>query len=230
MACPDRLGQEQDHLDPTDLGVAGRNAGDMGNGEEIEEDLEDLADLAGLAVDLRGEQELVLVLVEDEIRSEEADSIVSMMYTNYSTVEKGNPRNQKEGNGNLHMGFALSENKSRFTSEILHHLGACACRSNAQASIPSGSIEKLNLLRELQDHWAPAGACSLSQPAPPRSSGPSHRYRERQCTHRRYLKVGFLHRDCPFVLLCRMRRHFQARPLTFRNLSRGECQHIYASR
>ena len=51
------------------------------------------------------------------------------------------------------MGFALSENKSRFTSEILHHLGACACRSNAQASIPSGSIEKLNLLRELQDHW-----------------------------------------------------------------------------
>jgi hypothetical protein len=94
MACPDRLGQEQVQLDPTDLGVAGRNVGDMGNGEETEEDpedLEDLVDLAGLAVvDLRGEQELVLVLVlvEDEIRSEEGDSLVSMMYTNYSKVKR----------------------------------------------------------------------------------------------------------------------------------------------
>ena len=49
MACPDRLGQEQDHLDPTDLGVAGRSVGDMGNGDESEEDLEDLEDLAGVA-------------------------------------------------------------------------------------------------------------------------------------------------------------------------------------
>ena len=87
MACPDSLGQEQDHLDPTDLGVVGRNVGDMGHAEETEEDLEDLGDLgvlAGLAVvDLGGEQEqelvLGLVFVEDGIRSEEADSIVSMI-------------------------------------------------------------------------------------------------------------------------------------------------------
>jgi hypothetical protein len=128
------------------------------------------------------------------------------------------------------MGFALSENKSNFTSEILHHLCAYARHSDAQAMMPSGLMEKLNLHRELQDHWAPAGVCSLSQPAPLRFSGPSHRYRGRQCTHRRHLKAGFLHQDCPFVLLCRMRRHFRARPLMSQNLSRGECQHICAKR
>jgi hypothetical protein len=139
MACQDRLGQ--DHLDPIDLGVAGKSVEDMGDAEETEdlEDLEDLGDLAGPAVvGLSGEQELVLVLVEDEIRSENAGKMVSMMYTGYSTVEKGNPRhsNQKEGNGNLHMGFSLSENKGKFTSEILHHLCACAFERHAQAMIP----------------------------------------------------------------------------------------------
>jgi hypothetical protein len=83
MASPDslELEQEQGHLDPIDLGVAGRNVGDMGHAGETEEDLEDLGDLEDLVVvDLGGEQEQVLVLVEDEIRSEEADSIVSMIY------------------------------------------------------------------------------------------------------------------------------------------------------
>jgi len=226
----------QDHLDPTDLGVAGKSVEDMEDAEETEEDLKDLEgleDLAGPAVvGLSGEQEQELVLVEDEIRSEKTARIVSMMYTDYSTVEKGNPRhsNQKEGNGNLHMGFALSEYEGKFISEILHHLSACAFGRHVQAVIPLDWIEKINLLRELQDHWAPVGAWSLSQPEPPRFSDPSHRSRGRQCTRRRHLKVAFLHRDCSFALLYRMTRRFQARPLMFQNLSREECQRICASR
>jgi hypothetical protein len=50
MACPDSLGQEQDHLVPTDLAVLGRSVGDMVNVEETDEGPEDLKGLAGLAV------------------------------------------------------------------------------------------------------------------------------------------------------------------------------------
>jgi hypothetical protein len=95
MACQDSLGQGRDHLDPTDLEVADRNVGDIGN-EETEEDLEDLGDLgdlvglAGLAVvGFGAEQVLVSVIApEDEIRSEGVDTVVSIMHANSNTVER----------------------------------------------------------------------------------------------------------------------------------------------
>jgi L-arabinose isomerase len=90
MACQDSLGQERDHLDPTDLEVADRNVEDIGIVEETEEDLEDLGDLVGLAVvGLGAEQGLVSVFApEDEIRSEGVDTVVSIMHANSNTVER----------------------------------------------------------------------------------------------------------------------------------------------
>jgi len=90
MACQDSLGQGRDHLDPTDLEVADRNVGDIGNVEETEEDLGDLGDLGDLAVvGLGAEQGLVSVFApEDEIRSEGADTVISIMHANSNTVER----------------------------------------------------------------------------------------------------------------------------------------------
>lgn len=85
MAYQDSPGQERDHLDPTDLAVAGKSAGDIESVEETVEDLEDLEGLGGLAVvDFGAEQGAVPVpaLEKDEIRSEEAEIMISNLHTN----------------------------------------------------------------------------------------------------------------------------------------------------
>jgi len=90
MAYQDSPDQARDHLDPTDLEVAGRMVEDIENVEGIEEGLEDLKGLAGLAVvDSGAMQGLVfaLGLAGDGIRSRKVDNTFSITQTNPRRVE-----------------------------------------------------------------------------------------------------------------------------------------------